>query len=241
MNQRCRFLIVLSMGALLSCSLTAVNVLPGESRELIASGIAAGKADKSGAKSAPSQARPAADKDKADADKSKTASAPEESSHLPVIDPSNFGGLAAIGYASAKQIPEICSKLFCYCGCDITDNHSSLLDCYTSMHGVDCHICQEEATLALRLHRDGVAMAEIQKQVDEGYQNRYPFQQPSPALRKYIASRLWGPKNTEAAQTVTGPAGPPVVKPGFKVTDCCKDKEHHNEAGGGASSEKKSK
>src|SRR5437016_679078 len=62
----------------------------------------------------------------------------------PVLEPGKFFGEAAMGYASAQAAPQVMSKLFCYCGCDTTDGHSALIDCYTSMHGQDCHICQEE-------------------------------------------------------------------------------------------------
>jgi hypothetical protein len=160
---------------------------------------------------------------------SKAAGSAAKEKLAPVLNASQFVGEAAIGYASAKMIPEICAKLFCYCGCDITDNHNSLLDCYTSMHGVDCHICQEEASLALRLHRDGVSMEEIQRRVDEGYQDRYPFEKPTPALKRYRATRLWNPiPLTDADKPDTSATddknAKPAVKPGFQLNDCCKDK-----------------
>ena len=64
----------------------------------------------------------------------------------PVLDPNKYFGKAKLGYAAAQLCPEICAKLFCYCGCDETDEHDTLLDCFTTDHGVDCHICQEEAS-----------------------------------------------------------------------------------------------
>jgi hypothetical protein len=50
-----------------------------------------------------------------------------------VLSPQTFFGNAQAGYDAAQQIPDICSKLFCYCGCEAkeTDDHSSLLDCFT--------------------------------------------------------------------------------------------------------------
>ena len=80
----------------------------------------------------------------------------------PVLDPNKFFGHAKSGYAAAQLCPEICAKLFCYCGCDMTDDHDSLLDCFTTDHGVDCHICQEEALIALKMKREGKSMKQIQ-------------------------------------------------------------------------------
>ncbi len=121
----------------------------------------------------------------------------------PVLDPEKFFGNAKAGYMAAKEAPDVCLKLFCYCGCDLTDEHNSLLDCFTSDHGVDCHICQEEALIGLKMKRQGKSIAEIQKAVDIMFYKQYPFDEVSPALKKYRAERLW--KGTEA--TVQGQAG----------------------------------
>jgi uncharacterized protein with PCYCGC motif len=42
--------------------------------------------------------------------------------------------------------------LHCYCGCDKTDGHKNLLDCFRDTHGSTCAICCGEA-------RDAEAMA----------------------------------------------------------------------------------
>jgi len=149
-----------------------------------------------------------------------------------VLEPSSFPGMASFGYASAKACPEVVEKLFCYCGCDMTDKHTSLLDCFTSMHGLDCHICQEEAVLALKLHRDGMSVADIQKTIDEKYTHDYPFQEDTEAYKKYKSSRLYAKdgSNTEVA----GPApsddaaatAAPKLKPGKKVGKCCAAGNH---------------
>ncbi|MBU6452960.1 MAG: hypothetical protein KGS72_14340 [Cyanobacteria bacterium REEB67] len=109
----------------------------------------------------------------------------------PVLDPGKYFGKAKAGYQAAKEAPEICAKLFCYCGCDLTDDHSSLLDCFTSDHGVDCYICQEEALVALKMKQQGKSLAEIQKVVDLAYTKEYPWDENSPAYKKYLAAKLW--------------------------------------------------
>ncbi|MBX9666753.1 MAG: PCYCGC domain-containing protein [Candidatus Obscuribacterales bacterium] len=116
-----------------------------------------------------------------------------------VLDPNNYVGQVKAGYQAAKEIPEICAKLFCYCGCDLTDCHATLLDCFTSDHGVDCHICQEETILALKFHRKGKSLTDIQKFIDKRYSKEYPFEEESDALKKYKAERLWGNKGTNSA------------------------------------------
>jgi Protein of unknown function with PCYCGC motif len=127
-----------------------------------------------------------------------------------VLSSENVFGNAKMGYMAAKRIPDICGKLFCYCGCDLTDNHSSLIDCFTSDHGVDCNICQEEALLALKMHTEGKELLEIQKAVDLKYVAEYNsvFDQPSDALKKYRAGRLWKPTPAELAnENVVGKKG----------------------------------
>lgn len=119
----------------------------------------------------------------------------------PVVSPENFFGPASMGYSAAKAVPHVCSKLFCYCGCDITDSHKCLLDCFTSLHGADCHICQEEAMLALKMTRDGATLPMVQKAVDDGYSMKYPFKTESPALANYKSTRLWTVSGTSSTNS----------------------------------------
>ncbi len=167
-----------------------------------------------------------------DADKSKAPARKE------VLDPGQFPGMASFGYASAKACPEVMEKLFCYCGCDLTDSHTSLLDCFTSMHGIDCHICQEEALLANKMHKDGTSIADIQKEIDEKYSKEYPFEQDTPAYKKYKSTRLWvkdgAGSQVKFGTQVAGPEAPketpastnPKLKPGKEVGKCCSGDEH---------------
>jgi hypothetical protein len=105
-----------------------------------------------------------------------------------VLDPEKFFGQIAAGYKAAQQAKDVCSKLFCYCGCDLTDEHVSLLDCFTGMHGVDCAICQEEAIIALNMKKQGKTLAQTQKVIDEKFSSQYPWDEPSPTLQRYLQS-----------------------------------------------------
>lgn len=169
------------------------------------------------------------------------AAAPGKKPRAEVLNPDQFFGMAMIGYAAAKAAPEVMENLFCYCGCDLTDSHTSLLDCFTSIHGVDCHICQDEAQVALKLHKQGLPMAKIQQQIDEEFAKQYPFEEDTPTYKNYKAHRLWAKAGTgsssngssagagadpksEQAPSPSG-SGPdpknPKLKPGAKVGNCC--------------------
>jgi hypothetical protein len=103
----------------------------------------------------------------------------------------NLIGKPALGYEAAAAVPDICAKLFCYCGCDSPElqGHKSLLDCFTCDHGVDCSICQEEAIIAENLKKEGKTLSEIQAMIDKAYSDQYPWKtEPTDAYKKYRAS-----------------------------------------------------
>jgi len=114
--------------------------------------------------------------------------APGQSSANSVLNPSKFFGRASLGYKAAKQAPELCQKLFCYCGCDMTDSHSSLLDCFTCDHGADCQICQDEAIIGLHMQQEGKSLYKIQRAIDDAFSQQYPWDKPSAQLTKYRQS-----------------------------------------------------
>lgn len=120
--------------------------------------------------------------------------------HDPVLDPNKYFGKAKIGYMAAQACPEICEKLFCYCGCDVTDEHDSLLDCFTTDHGVDCYICQEEAVIALKMKKEGKSLGEIQKAIDAKFEKMNPFD-PTDKLKKYWSIRSYKPGSQDGASS----------------------------------------
>ena len=63
----------------------------------------------------------------------------------PVLNPLMFIGTARQAYIVAQQNPGLLAQLWCYCGCDRTSGHRSLLDCYRDYHGANCAICSGEA------------------------------------------------------------------------------------------------
>lgn len=153
-----------------------------------------------------------------------------------VLDPGKYIGKAKMGYIAAQRVPELCEKIFCYCGCDYTDEHASLLDCFTSDHGVDCIYCQGEAVMAYKMSRKGSSAADIQKAIDLNWGPKYPFfEQPSPAIKKYWKTRLWAPgvgptaaekhnDETPLYDPFTGSMEKNVAPMG-KSEDCCGKKD----------------
>ena len=64
------------------------------------------------------------------------------------VDPAQFAGSTKEAYKFARRNPAILEKLHCYCGCDQTDGHKSLLDCFRSYHGAWCEVGTSEAIQA---------------------------------------------------------------------------------------------
>jgi hypothetical protein len=52
----------------------------------------------------------------------------------PTLDPARFVGKAAVTHRIAREIPEVLDRLYCYCECDKSIGHKSLLSCYTDGH-----------------------------------------------------------------------------------------------------------
>jgi hypothetical protein len=159
-----------------------------------------------------------------------------------VLDPSQFKNArfepdVSPAYAAAKACPEIMEKLFCYCGCDLTEKHSSLLSCFVVDHGAYCPECKDEAIMAEKMHKDGRSITEIQKAIDLEFAKQYPFENDTPAYAKYKSARLWDkqsssstdkPTNSRKSVSQTEKQDPasknPKLKPGRKIGNCCNGK-----------------
>ena len=53
----------------------------------------------------------------------------------PTLEPALFVGKARVAYGVAREIPDVLDRLYCYCGCDRSVGHKTLLSCYTDNHG----------------------------------------------------------------------------------------------------------
>ena len=69
-----------------------------------------------------------------------------------------------------RSTPQIMDGIYCYCGCDELPDHYSLLSCYEQDGMAQaCEICQGEARLAYRLHRQGKTLGEIRTAIDRNF------------------------------------------------------------------------
>ena len=70
-------------------------------------------------------------------------------------------------FSNIREIPQIADGLRCYCGCAGRPGMRSLLTCFEAPGmATDCDICQSEARLAHRRHREGQTLAQIRRAVE---------------------------------------------------------------------------
>jgi hypothetical protein len=72
-------------------------------------------------------------------------------------------------YAMAAEIPAVLDGIYCYCFCNQTFGHYSLLDCFREDHGAGCDVCLNEAVIAYEMTKQGSSLEEIRQAVDERY------------------------------------------------------------------------
>ena len=86
-------------------------------------------------------------------------------------------------YIIAARIKKTLYQQPCYCHCDQSQGHGSLLDCYVSRHASGCDICMREAFYAYEQLAKGKTAAQIRDAIIKGdwqsvdttkYQKRLP-------------------------------------------------------------------
>jgi hypothetical protein len=85
------------------------------------------------------------------------------------LDPKQFpDALNRNVYALAAKVKPVLYQQPCYCYCDRSVGHKSLLDCFASEHGSQCDICQREAVLAYQQTQKGKTPAQIRVAIIRG-------------------------------------------------------------------------
>jgi hypothetical protein len=85
------------------------------------------------------------------------------------LDPKQFpDALNRNVYALAAKIKPVLYQQPCYCYCDRSVGHKSLLDCFASAHGSQCDICQKEAVLAYQQTQKGKTPSQIRAAIIRG-------------------------------------------------------------------------
>jgi uncharacterized protein with PCYCGC motif len=87
------------------------------------------------------------------------------------LDPNLFVGDVKTAYQIAERDPTLLAQLHCYCGCDRTDGHKNLLDCYRDTHGAHCAICTNEALEADKLASQGMPVEKIRDALRDRFAN----------------------------------------------------------------------
>ena len=70
-------------------------------------------------------------------------------------------------FDSVREIPEVVDGIHCNCGCTNPPEFYSLLSCFEGKGMArECGICQGQARLVVRLHKEGKSLDEIRSAID---------------------------------------------------------------------------
>ena len=85
------------------------------------------------------------------------------------LDPSLFTTtLVQNAYTVAARIKKLLYQQPCYCHCDQSQGHGSLLDCFAGHHGSGCNICMAEDYFTYEQSRAGKTAAQIRAAMING-------------------------------------------------------------------------
>jgi len=119
---------------------------------------------------------------------------PSYHNHLPseplpdTLDPNQFASNrpAFVSYSLAARIKSVLYQVPCYCGCDREQGHGSLLDCFTTKHGVLCHICQKEVMFCFRQQEKGKTTIQIREAMARGEVSKISITKDTNHFYKHI-------------------------------------------------------
>jgi Protein of unknown function with PCYCGC motif len=85
------------------------------------------------------------------------------------MSPDNFPDpLVQNAYALAAHVKKVLYQEPCYCHCDRSQGHESLLDCFVSKHGAGCGVCLREDLYSYEQTRKGKTPAQIRAGIIQG-------------------------------------------------------------------------
>lgn len=85
------------------------------------------------------------------------------------MTPSQFSDpVAQNAYSLAAHIKKILYQQPCYCHCDRSQGHGSLLDCFVSKHAAACGVCEREAFYAYEQSHKGKTAPKIREGIVRG-------------------------------------------------------------------------
>lgn len=87
----------------------------------------------------------------------------------PTMDPSLYSEKIVFNaYALAARIEKVLYQQPCYCHCDRSHGHTSLLDCYVGSHASVCGTCIKELFYSYEQTRRGKTPAQIREGIIHG-------------------------------------------------------------------------
>ncbi len=87
----------------------------------------------------------------------------------PTMAPATFSEIGiANAYTVAGRLKKVLYQEPCFCHCDRSQGHGSLLDCFVSRHGSGCNICMAEAFYSYEQTRKGKTPAQIREGILHG-------------------------------------------------------------------------
>jgi hypothetical protein len=85
------------------------------------------------------------------------------------MDPAEFSGvLVQNAYTLASRVKRVLYQQPCYCHCDRSQGHGSLLDCFASKHAAECGVCIREGLYSYEQSRKGKTAAQIREGIERG-------------------------------------------------------------------------
>ena len=85
------------------------------------------------------------------------------------MDPQEFPDpVVKNAYAAAAKVKKALYQEPCYCHCDRSQGHESLLDCFASKHGSGCGTCMLEAFYTYEQTRKGKTPSQIRGGIERG-------------------------------------------------------------------------
>ncbi len=85
------------------------------------------------------------------------------------LSPTLFTNVVAQNaYAVAARVKKILYQQPCYCHCDRSQGHGSLLDCFAGKHASGCDVCIREGFYAYEQSRKGKTAVQIRTGIEQG-------------------------------------------------------------------------
>ena len=85
------------------------------------------------------------------------------------LDPAQFdGALVQNAYTVAARVKRVLYQQPCYCHCDRSQGHGSLLDCFAGKHAAECGVCIREALYSYEQTKKGKTAAQVREGIEKG-------------------------------------------------------------------------